>query len=455
MSQTTSQSPRQQPKEPNRLHELLKKAGATLKNNWGTKILSLALAIGLWAGLITQDPTLTREKTFRDVAVTVSGEETLRRNGYIVVSDLEELLDGVTLVVDVPQRQYVNAQASNYNVRLDLSRIREEGELEVAVAATSSSTYGSVVRITPAKVRVKVEEYVTVGYIPVNAVVTGTAPEGYHLGSITCDPTWLTVSGPRSLVEQVERAEVTVDVSTLPAREGEVRMAESFRLLDSKGQEIAGDTLQVTSESVLRTNVNVSAMLHSKREIDVTAELLYYGRPAAGYEVTDVIVSPETLTIAGERSKIDSARLFNNRRAVAIAGAKDTVQGVIELGSVPDLAWVSAKQFEVTVVIRPIRETRSFSQSPIRVTGAAAGMTATPDVQTAQIRLTGPANWVRSLPEDAAALVCDVSGLGAGTHEVPLQVLIEGAQAADGTQEQDFIAEAEPMTVRVTIAEKE
>ena len=152
MSQTANQAPHQPPKEPPKWLETAGKLLRMLKHNWPTKLLSLALAMALWAGLIAQDPTLTREKTFRDVAVTVSGTDTLKRYGFTVVTDLDALLDGVTVVADVPQKQYVNAQASNYNIRLDLSRIREAGEQEVAISATSSSTYGSVVRITPARI---------------------------------------------------------------------------------------------------------------------------------------------------------------------------------------------------------------------------------------------------------------------------------------------------------------
>jgi hypothetical protein len=66
---------------------------ALLLENWGAKLLSILIALALWAGLISQDPTLTREKSFRNVAISVNGQETLRRNGFIVLDDLEEALD--------------------------------------------------------------------------------------------------------------------------------------------------------------------------------------------------------------------------------------------------------------------------------------------------------------------------------------------------------------------------
>lgn len=447
MSQAPNQSPAQQEKDPSQLMATLSRAGRAIANNWGTKLLSLVLAIGLWVGLITQDPTLTREKTFRDVSVSVSGTDTLKRNGFIVVSDLEALLGDVTVVVDVPQKQYVSAQPSNYNIRVDLSRIRSAGEQEVAITGTSTATYGEILRISPARVKVLVEEYVSVGYIPVNVVMNGEMPAGFYAGNITCDPAWVTVSGPRSLVEQVELAEVTVELSEFPAREGDVRKALSFRLLDKKGQLIDDDMLQVTSDSVLRTNVNVSARIYARREIDVTKETLYYGRTATGYEVTDVIVSPETLSIAGTKERVDAAQLFNTHRALRISGASDTVEGVIDLGTPANLAWLSTTQFEVTVVIRPIQATRHFENLPVRVIGAGPGDVVSQ--QRAGVYLTGAAIWISSLPQDAVKLTCDVSGLSAGVHDVPVQCTVEGSEG------QEFTIGVEPMTLRVTIAAEE
>ena len=46
------------------LRELLMRAWQGLIKNWGMKLIALLISIFLWAGLIAQDPTLTREKTF-------------------------------------------------------------------------------------------------------------------------------------------------------------------------------------------------------------------------------------------------------------------------------------------------------------------------------------------------------------------------------------------------------
>jgi hypothetical protein len=106
----------QTPSVPTKEYPRLRKAVWVLKrvfiDHWLSKLLSLLLALVLWAGLIVQDPSLTREKTFRNVAVNVTGSDTLKRNGLIVVSDLNSMLQDVDLTVDVPPRAAYSHSAS-------------------------------------------------------------------------------------------------------------------------------------------------------------------------------------------------------------------------------------------------------------------------------------------------------------------------------------------------------
>lgn len=445
MSQTPNQSPKAQGKDPSRLMQMVKRMGQMLLSNWATKLLSLVLAIVLWGGLITQDPTLTREKSYRDVAVTVSGSDTLKRNGFIVTSNLDELLDGVSLTVEVPQMQYANAQAGNYNARIDLSRIKQAGEQEVNILTTNSSTYGTVTKVSPATVLVTVEEYVAEGYIPVNVLTEGEAPEGYYASAPTCDPARITVSGPRSLVETVDRAEVVIKLDELPAREGLVEKAVSFTLVDKQGQTIDSDMLQVTSESVLRTRINVSVRMYTRREVALDAQTLYRGKPAEGYEVTDVYVSPESISVAGERTALDALNMFPTSKLLNVTGATETLVGVVEPRIPGNIPWTSTEQVTVTVVIEPIRVTRRFGGVAIRVEGVEDGLSAKAARRTAVVSLTGEAVWVQMLTTGDLKLVCDASGLEPGVHEVPLQCIIEGS---DG---REYTVDIDPLTVQVTV----
>lgn len=448
MSQLTNQTPAPQNREtPRWLRTLLRVKGIVL-NNWPMKLLSLVLALVLWVGLITQDPTLTREKIFRNVTVAVNNSDILRRNGYVVVSDLDALLQDVDVVVEVPQQQYGAATPANYNIRVDLTRLEARpGVQDLPILSTGSTAYGAVTRINPASISVHVEEYVTHSYIPVNVVQEGEVPEGFYAVGLTRDPSWITVSGPRSLVERVDRAQVVFNMSDLPPREGQVERALTFTLLDADGNPVESDMLQVTRESVLRERINISVTLYTMRDVGILDAQLYTGQPAEGYEVTDVFITPGYVTVAGPAAVVEAIGTIQPSRLVNISGAKETVTGTVDLAKPGNLQWMSATRANVTVVIQPVRQTVLVQSVPVRVVGVPEGFEAASSLSAAAVRVTGDAAWVNGLTAAGLILQADVTGLTEGVHEVTLTCV-----PVDG-EGREYIMEIEPQTVRVILAE--
>ncbi len=189
-----------------------------LHNGW-VKLLAVLISLVLWAGLISQDESITREKYFQNINVTVSGTDTMKRNGYIVTSNLDELLSSVSATAAVPQKQYSTAEASVYNVRVDLSKINGTGEQELKLLSNASATYGRITSLSPSSVQVQVEEYSIRQRIPVSLTMTGEVPEGWYNTKPTVDPDLIAVSGPRTLVQSISRAKVFVDTSDLEWKE--------------------------------------------------------------------------------------------------------------------------------------------------------------------------------------------------------------------------------------------
>ena len=175
------------------------------------KAIAIVISVILWAGLVSQDESITRDKVFQNVNVTVTGTEAMRNNGYIVVSDLNELLKDVSVTAAVPQKQFENAEASAYNVRMDLSRINGTGEQELKLLSSNSSTYGKVVSTNPSSVTVMVEDFVVRQRIPVSVTVNGDVPDGWYMSTPSVDPALVAVSGPRSLVTTISRARAFID----------------------------------------------------------------------------------------------------------------------------------------------------------------------------------------------------------------------------------------------------
>ena len=117
---------------------------------------SLLAAIICWSALVASDGTLTRQKVFANVAVSVTGEATLKSRGYIVMDDITELVPAVKMTVEVTQANYNRVSGTAYNPHFDLSQIKGEGKNELSITY-SSQIYGPVDSCEPSTVTVNVE----------------------------------------------------------------------------------------------------------------------------------------------------------------------------------------------------------------------------------------------------------------------------------------------------------
>lgn len=334
--------------------QILSKIKMLIVRNWPYKLLSLFLAIFMWSGLITQDDTLTREKVFADVPITVTNADTLRRNGFIIVSGLDDL-PSVRIYADVPQKNYNSSIASNYNLRIDLSRIHQAGEQTLPVLSSSSATYGTVKEISISSITVQVEEYVSRSRIPVRLVSSGNPPQGFYAGEAQVDPSYVTVSGPKSLVERIVRCAADYDMSVLEPQYGTERTAVPFRLLDADGDEVSSSLIDVTSQSVSLDSIIISQAVYTEKTLVVNTSDLVQGTTADGYMIKRISSEPSTITVAGRESALNTLHELHlaefTDQQIDVTGQTATLTRNISIKKTDDFVHFSSDTLIITVEI--------------------------------------------------------------------------------------------------------
>ncbi|MBQ9326635.1 MAG: hypothetical protein IJ246_12805 [Clostridia bacterium] len=435
-------------KNDTRLHAVSSFMKRWVTHNIGYKIFSVLLAVFVWAYVISQDPTLTRDKTMSGATVTISGADTIKRNGYIVTSSLENQLQDVTVRAAVPQTQYQNASASNYNLRIDLSRIRSAGEQEARILWTNSTNYGSVVEVTPASVTVNVEEYITRYRIPVMLEMTGKLADGWYTTAATLDPPMIAVSGPLSLVQSIVRARASLDLSLLSGEEGTVLTAVPFTLLNSQGEEVESSLLEVTSESVLLDSVIVEQTLYPEKELSFSDIGLVTGTPAYGYEIKKVTISPEQVIAAGHADALQEfEQVFTDAR-IDVTDLNESFTQILRLRRPSSLVYLSEETVTVAVEIGEKIGTRTFNDVRLNMINTPANYNASLSSRYANVTLEGPVNWLDSLRSARITLSVNLAGLEEGEHEIP--ILCEVSDS-DGV---DYDVQIDPANVTVTLKHK-
>ena len=387
--------------------------------------ISFVAALFFWGVLVASDGTLTRQKTFSNVSVNVTGEAALKSRGYIIMEDLSELLSGVRMTVEVTQANYARVSGSSYSPHIDLTDVKGEGENELPVSF-SSTIYGPVVDCQPKSVTVNVQRYIT-RRIPVVLETAGEA-KGFYLDSVKTDPTMLSVSGPQSLVSRVARAVATLDTSALSGERLSDKTAVEIVLQDAAGEIVESDLLEITNQTVLTNSVVVETELVPMKAVPLDLDSFVTGEPAEGYELYRVQTASESLDIAAKAEVLEVLSFMTTDQPLDITGATADMHGYVRLRRPSGIENTVPYDIAVTAKIRETTTQRTMRRVPVQTEGLSGSLTAelSPAAQTVQ--LTGSYGFITELEEEDVRLFVDLSGLGAGTHEVPVQISIDNAE---------------------------
>lgn len=416
-----------------------------LSHNLLWKLLALALAIMLWAGLITQDPTLTRERVFTDVPVSVTGADTLRRNGLIVTGGLDAEANKVLLRVEVPQREYNSVVTSNYNPRIDLSKITDTGEQSLKITATSTTTYGTVTEITPDSETLTVDRYVTSYRLPVTVRVAGDYPNGFYGSTPTLDPSVVSVSGPEGVVSRIARVVVDFDVAQLTPQPGLVRTALTPAYEDAEGNRLDSSLVEASSAGVLLRSIVVEQQLYATKSLSLNTLALTIGTPLTGYEVKSVTPTPGVLIAAGDETALSALDSLFVEHAVDVTGRSKSFTAEVKVRKPSELVYLSTDSVMLTIEIGPSLSVRSFESVALAITGTDAGFTASSETKAVSVSVTGPKLTFDTLKASAVKAYVDTAGLAAGTYALPVMLQIRDMDA------KTYTYAVTPQNVSVTV----
>jgi YbbR domain-containing protein len=172
-------------------------------HNLGLKLLSLALAVGLWLA-VARDP-------MAEVPVDVPIEF---RNIPENLEISSEKVPQAQIRVRGPERIIHRLQPSDVHVEIDLSH-SGAGERTFDLSGRNiRAPYDlEVVQVVPGQLHLAFDTRLT-RQVEVHPRVVGTFASGYHIERVITDPQTITITGPQKRVQGVEAAITDpVDVS--------------------------------------------------------------------------------------------------------------------------------------------------------------------------------------------------------------------------------------------------
>jgi YbbR domain-containing protein len=163
--------------------------------NFGYKVVSLALAVGLWLAL-ARDPSAS-------VAVTVPIEfHNIPSNLEISAVNIPE----AQVRVRGPERLIHELRPQDVHVEVDLSGVKPgERTFDLTAQQVRQPRDLEVAQIIPSQVRLSFDTGL-VRQVEVRPRVIGTFASGYRIAQVLADPPTLSISGPKQHVDVVEAA---------------------------------------------------------------------------------------------------------------------------------------------------------------------------------------------------------------------------------------------------------
>ena len=394
-----------------------------LTNNLGLKILSIGLAIFAWFMVVNVVNPLVVDT--EEVPVEMINEDILSR------ANLTYELVGkktVTVTYEVRTRDRYRVSASDFYAYADLANLYDvTGSIPVTVEVTNRDARGLIegaVTVKPGVVRIQTEELQRKRF-DVVPHVTGEAAEGYAIGNVMVRPEYVYVTGPISVVGQINSVGVEVEV---PGIESDVSGSSRVILYDANGNELVGLEDKVTlSRGEVDYQVSVLRVKNLSLDFQVSGEV------ADGYRFTGVDSDVRTISVEGMKSALASlSTIMVPGELLNISGATQDVTVEVDLNELlPDnvsMAAASATSAMITLRVEKLEE-RGFSLNTRGL--QLAGVSEEYEYEFEEDQVTV---WIRGLSEDLDRLdpsslvgLVDVSMLGAGDMDVDVEMkLTEG-----------------------------
>ena len=269
----------------------MKKMKDRLMHNLGLKVMALLFSVVLWMVAVDiNDPV--SDKYINNVPVQLVNTGTLvsQDKTYKVLNNT----DTVRVIVRAPKSVLSEIDSQSVSAKADLSQITEDNQVPI-VASLNSNLDVERLRTDKEYVELQVENKKT-RQLAIEVEKTGKLPEGYVTGKVDTETNTMSITGPESSVDLVERAAVEVSLDNVTSN---VEIEATIRLLDAEGNEVTSSDIRKSIESV---KVTVPVLETKKVAIKAGST----GTPSDGYSLTgNVTADPGVITVAGRNAVLE------------------------------------------------------------------------------------------------------------------------------------------------------
>ena len=365
-------------------------------------LLALALAIAVWISAVTsQDPTEQRIYP-SSIPIEIVGQDP----GLLLMGDVPSQL---TLTLNAPQSVWgrLSNQPRAIRALIDLSGL-DAGSFDVPVQVQVDERPAEIVSYSPGSVLVTLEPFAS-KEIAVRLVQRGDVATGYQSESPTWEPSTVTISGPESVVNQVNEVRATLDLNRTSQ---DIQRILSLVAMNAEGTEIKNVT--ITPKEV-QASITVTQRGGYR---NVVVKVVASGQVASGYRVTNISVFPPTITVFSyDPMLVDDLPGYVDTASLDLTGVNVDQDLKLPLNLPPGVAVVGDQTVSVQVGVAPIEGSLTLSDMPVTVVGLSEGLSATVSPEIVDVIISGPLPVLDGLLANDVRVVINMQGEGEGKYQ--------------------------------------
>jgi YbbR domain-containing protein len=328
-----------------------------LTKNWGLKIASFLCAAGLWLVVTNiNDPVVPFRVS--DVPVTIRNANLITDKGQVY-----EILDGTdvidTVTISAPRSVIDTLDKSNVVAVADVNDLTSVDTIPIKLSTNKYNDKLDGIKGNIDSVRLSIEEKLTRS-LPLRSATSGEVREGYMIGDVSTDQNLIRISGPKSVISQVSKAQAEVDISGFNRN---INTDTDIRLYDANGKEIKAANIE---KSISKVRVNVEIL--QIKEVPMTCVVT--GAVSDGYQFTGEIgYTRSVIQVAGKSQILEHINAIEVPEGILdVAGAAENVTVSVDVHDyLPEGVVLADEEFDglVEITAHVEQETQRAVRIPV------------------------------------------------------------------------------------------
>lgn len=381
-------------------------------------IVSLLASLAIWVYVTSMESTEFTQ-TFYGVEVELVGEENLRDNKNMVITDLDT--STVTVRITGPRRIVAGLDVSDLKACVDVSKLSRSAyttqQYYISYPDGTDTTNINDSNKSPSTVSFMVSPLNT-KTIQVRGSFDGSLAEGYTAETPVFEPATITVAGADANLKDVSYAWVTFGKDNVDST---YKVETGFTLMNEQGEECS--TVGLTcSEDVVTATLPLLLVKEVPLSVDVIEGA---GATKAN---TKIKIEPDRITLAGDSATLtgmnklvldtidlsDFEKTFSMTYTIPIDNEMNNLTGVTEA--------------KVTVEIVGL-ETKIFKVKNISCINVTEGYTAEIISESIDVVMRGTAEQLSQLKGDNIRAVADLTDYNESTGQFmpSVNIIVDGS----------------------------